>query len=73
MNGITQDAKPWYKPELIVLARSKPEEMVLQVCKNTWRGSAGGGSNQVRSGYCFGWPSEGQSGCPGQCNTYRSS
>jgi hypothetical protein len=25
--------KPWQKPELIVLVRSKPEEAVLVVCK----------------------------------------
>ncbi len=27
--------KPWQKPELIVLVRSKPEEAVLTVCKNS--------------------------------------
>jgi hypothetical protein len=28
------DKKPWQRPELIVLVRSKPEEAVLTVCKN---------------------------------------
>jgi len=27
------EKKPWQKPELIVLVRSKPEEAVLVICK----------------------------------------
>jgi len=27
------EKKPWQKPELIVLVRSKPEEAVLKFCK----------------------------------------
>jgi hypothetical protein len=33
--------KPWIKPELIVLVRGKPEEAVLQGCKNA---DVGGGN-----------------------------
>lgn len=38
-NSIRHTKKPWQKPELIVLARSKPEETVLTACKV--RGSMG--------------------------------
>lgn len=31
--NIRLEKKAWQKPELIVLVRSKPEEMVLAVCK----------------------------------------
>jgi hypothetical protein len=30
---MTESKKVWVEPELIVLVRSNPEEMVLQVCK----------------------------------------
>lgn len=42
--------KKWYRPELIVLARSKPEEAVLTHCKRI--GFAGSTT-----------PDEGQTGC----------
>ncbi len=30
------EKRPWQKPELIVLVRNKPEEAVLEACKNNW-------------------------------------
>jgi hypothetical protein len=45
--------KPWEKPELIVLVRSKPEETVLAVCKNA---SAAGPLNKKKC-------NRGPSGC----------
>ena len=41
-------SKPWQKPELTVLVRSKPEEAVLRSCKN----DAGSGSNASAQGSC---------------------
>jgi len=32
-----EDKPPWEKPQLIVLVRSEPEEMVLQACKTNRR------------------------------------
>jgi hypothetical protein len=33
MKHETEVKTPWEKPQLIIMARSKPEEMVLLVCK----------------------------------------
>lgn len=40
--------KPWKKPELVVLIRSKPEESVLTACKTT----LGSGASDADMG-CF--------------------
>jgi hypothetical protein len=50
---ILTDKKPWQKPELIVLVRSHPEEVVLAVCKNA---SAAGPLNKKKC-------NRGPSGC----------
>lgn len=34
-----REKKKWQNPELIVLVRGKPEEMVLSTCKGEARGS----------------------------------
>jgi hypothetical protein len=39
------EKKQWQKPELIVLSRNKPEEMVLTACKVTADPPAPGPSN----------------------------
>jgi hypothetical protein len=38
MSNERQNKKEWERPELIVLARSKPEEAVLTACKFTGSG-----------------------------------
>ena len=43
----TQEKKAWQKPELIVLVRSRPEEMVLEVCKV--QSGGGGGPTDTNS------------------------
>lgn len=44
--GANMQKKKWDKPELIVLVRGKPEEMVLAQCK----GGAFVGPSMIRSG-----------------------
>ena len=41
---MTESKKEWVTPELIVLTRSKPEEVVLSACKSS--GVHGAGGNQ---------------------------
>ncbi|MBN1630242.1 MAG: hypothetical protein JW990_10790, partial [Thermoleophilia bacterium] len=33
--GMTTKKSPWCKPALVVLARSRPEEVLLKACKTT--------------------------------------
>ena len=42
---IKTEEKPWQKPELIVLVRSKPEEAVLVTCKNPGNPTGPGKTN----------------------------
>jgi len=42
-----KEKKPWEKPELTVLVRSRPEEAVLTGCK-----TSGGGGPQALLGKC---------------------
>ena len=42
---IKAEKKQWLKPELIVLARNKPEETVLTACKVTTNPPSPGPSN----------------------------
>ena len=44
--------KPWEKPELIILSRSNPMELVLMVCKN----SAGPAGPSYSFADCSLWP-----------------
>jgi hypothetical protein len=39
---IKTEKRPWQKPELIVLVRSKPEEAVLSGCKSSGHGGSPG-------------------------------
>ena len=59
---MTDTKKKWVKPELTVLLRSKPEEAVLQACKDI---SSGSGINGKFGGcgetVCFLCVAEGQS------------
>ena len=49
-NGkMTESKKPWLEPELIVLVRNKPEEVVLSSCKL----SGGGDGNNNDNDGCF--------------------
>lgn len=43
------EKKLWSKPALVVLVRSKPEEMVLQACKTS---SSGDNGRDCDSGGC---------------------
>jgi hypothetical protein len=43
--GPVEREKLWLKPELLILARSKPEELVLSFCKTDPGG--GGAGNEV--------------------------
>jgi hypothetical protein len=43
------EKKPWLKPELIVLVRSNPQEMVLMNCKMTLN-SPTGSQRRCRTG-----------------------
>jgi len=54
---MTESKKAWLEPELIVLVRSKPEEAVLTVCKNSL----------VSAGPYYSWGICYNSGCFGQC------
>ena len=49
MNDTTK--KPWFKPELIVLVRGKPEEAVLESCK--YYNVSGVGNPDGGYGFCF--------------------
>ena len=53
----TQEKKAWQKPELIVLVRSRPEEMVLEVCKvqSGWVGGGPGDDNSLCDFGCAAW------------------
>ncbi len=46
------EKKPWQKPELIILVRSKPEEMVLSSCKIS--PTSGGGPNSAQPAFAGG-------------------
>jgi len=48
--GIVPEAKTWTEPQLTVLTRSKPEETVLGVCKDS---GIHDGSPQTRNNTCF--------------------
>jgi len=51
--------KPWKKPELVVLTRSKPEEGVLSFCK--WLAPNDSGPNAAAAACVL-------IGCPDVCN-----
>ena len=53
--------KQWQKPELIVLVRSKPEELVLVFCKVE---NVTGGEGLTLGDCTTGWPG---CGCGGPC------
>ena len=49
-----QTQRRWSKPELVVIARSQPEEAVLTACKNTGVIGAGShGSNDCTKDSCL--------------------
>jgi len=45
---MSKEKKNWSKPELIVLVRSKPEEVVLTACKKV----GGGGEIRIGGAWC---------------------
>jgi hypothetical protein len=49
---MSQKKKRWHRPELIVLVRSNPEEMVLINCKTISYPSAGGGKCKASGTAC---------------------
>ena len=60
--------KNWVKPQLQIIIRSNPEEMILTACKGTRRsGRTGGGTNSnnaEKSGCVY---STAGNNCQGQC------
>ena len=64
---MTKESKGWQKPELIVLARSKPEEAVLLACKENGNFS-GPWTPGILNDWC-----QTQSPCGPNCNVSSAS
>jgi len=60
---VTEDKSKWETPELIVMARSRPEEAVLTACKGGTLTGAG-----LKKDYC-----QGPSNCGSNCSTIAAS
>jgi hypothetical protein len=60
--------KEWKKPEVVVLARNKPEEAVLTACKGYSNIGHGTGFEAAADG-CITWYNESHTSCYNPCDT----